>query len=250
MLGIFYGYLNSVKLMRLQVFLSHSGACSRRKALELVKSGKVKVNGSIVIEPSYPIDSSKDSVCLNNKKVFLKEKVYILLNKPRGVTTTKKDYFAEKTVMDLLPSEYKHLNPVGRLDKDTTGLLMLTNDGDLAYKLSHPSFSIDRIYIVYLDKELNENHRKILEKGIDLDGELAFPCKIIPIGNKKIKVIIHQGRKRQIRRMFIELRYKVAGLERIGFGSLDLGSLALGSWRKVSYQELVNLKETIEKNEQ
>lgn len=234
--------------MRLQVFLSHSGVCSRRRALELVKFGKVKVNGSIVAEPSYQVEPSKDSVYLNNKKVFLKEKVYILLNKPRGVTTTKKDYFAEKTVMDLLPPEYKYLNPVGRLDKDTTGLLMLTNDGDLAHQLSHPSFSIDRVYIVHLDKELNENHRKMLEKGIDLDGELTFPCKIIPIGDKKIKVIIHQGRKRQIRRMFIELRYRVAGLERIGFGSLDMGSLALGSWRKVSYQELVNLKEIIEKS--
>ena len=234
--------------MRLQVFLSHSGACSRRRALELIKFGRVKVNGSIIREPSYQVGTNENGVYLDNKKIFLKENIYILLNKPKGVTTTKKDHFAEKTVMDLLPLQYQHLNPVGRLDKDTTGLLILTNDGDLAYKLSHPSFGVDKAYVAYLDKTLSENHKRMLEKGIELDGELTSACKIIQLDEKRIKITIHQGRKRQIRRMLAILRYKVMDLARIEFGGLSLGNLAIGSLRKISDKELIKLQEIVEKS--
>lgn len=228
--------------MRLQVFLSHSGACSRRKALELIKAGKVKVNGSLVIEPSCPIDSTKDIVYLNDKRVLLKEKIYILLNKPRDVTSTRKDPFAKKTVMDLLPAEFSHLFPVGRLDKDTTGLLILTNDGDLSYKLTHPAFSIDKVYVVKLDRPLMEKHRDQIQKGVRIDDEPTSPCKIIKLEDRELKIIIHEGRKRQIKKMFSLFKYKTVELKRVALGNLGLGGLALGHWRRISDIELLNLK--------
>lgn len=228
--------------MRLQVFLSHSGICSRRRALELVQSGKVKVNGLVTKEPSRSINPDKDIVILDNRRVFLKEEIYILLNKPAGITTTKKDRFAKKTVMDLLPLEYKHLFPVGRLDKDTTGLLILTNDGDFSYRLTHPSFSIDKVYVVSLDKKLAENHRRQLQSGVKLDGNLTAPCKIAYLGEKQVKIIIHEGRKRQIKRMFALLEYKVSDLKRVSLGSLSLGDLPIGHWRRISDEELSRLK--------
>ncbi|MBL7130124.1 MAG: rRNA pseudouridine synthase [Candidatus Omnitrophica bacterium] len=275
--------------MRLQVFLSHSGICSRRKALELIKSYKVKVNGLVVTEPSLAIDPNKDIVNLDDRKIFLKEKIYILLNKPRGVTTTKKDRFAKKTVMDLLPGKYKHLFPVGRLDKDTTGLLILTNDGDLSYKLTHPSFSIDKVYIVSLDKELAENHKNQLQKGVNIDGNLTSPCKIIKLDDKTVnpvrelrsltacadggfkppsalsgndhpdvtsglafsngvKITIHEGRKRQIKRMFALFKYKVIDLKRVVLGNLSLGDLSTGHWRKISNEELSKLEAILKGN--
>ena len=228
--------------MRLQVFLSHSGVCSRRKALELVQLGKVKVNGNVVKEPSHQIDGDKDIVVLGGKRVLLKEKEYILINKPKGVTTTKKDRFAEKTIIDLLPAKYKHLFPVGRLDRDTTGLLILTNDGDLSHRLTHPSFKIEKAYVARLNKILAEDHKRQLQSGVKLDDGLTLPCRIAALGDKKVIVIIREGRKRQIRRMFALLRYKVVDLERVRFGNLDLQDLPLGRWRKISAEELSRLK--------
>lgn len=234
--------------MRFQVFLSHSGFCSRRKALELIKSGKVKVNGLVVVEPSYQIDPTKDVVTLDNKEISLKEKVYILLNKPTGVTTTKKDRFAEKTVMDLLPTKYRHLFPVGRLDKDATGLLILTNDGDLSYKLTHPSFIIDKVYVAELNKVLAQNHKNQLQNGVNLDNKITSPCKIVKLGNRRVKIIIHEGRKRQVKRMFALFKYQVADLKRVALGDLCLGNLELGHWRKISNRELLGLRNIIKEN--
>ncbi|NQU19594.1 rRNA pseudouridine synthase [bacterium] len=234
--------------MRFQVFLSHSGFCSRRKALELIKSGKVKVNGLVVVEPSYQIDPTKDVVTLDNKEISLKEKVYILLNKPTGVTTTKKDRFAEKTVMDLLPTKYRHLFPVGRLDKDATGLLILTNDGDLSYKLTHPSFIIDKVYVAELNKVLAQNHKNQLQNGVNLDNKITSPCKIVKLGNRRVKIIIHEGRKRQVKRMFALFKYQVADLKRVSLGNLCLGNLELGHWRKISDRELLGLRNIIKEN--
>ena len=234
--------------MRFQVFLSHSGFCSRRKALELIKSGKVRVNGLVVVEPSCQIDPTKDVVNLDNKEISLKEKVYILLNKPMGVTTTKKDRFADKTVMDLLPAKYRHIFPVGRLDKDTTGLLILTNDGDLSYKLTHPSFIIDKVYVAELNKVLAQNHKNQLQDGVNLDNKITSPCKIVKSDDRKIKIIIHEGRKRQVKRMFALFKYKVADLKRVALGNLCLGNLKLGHWRKISNRELLGLRNIIKGN--
>ena len=234
--------------MRLQVFLSHSGVCSRRKALELIKSGKIKVNYSVVTEPSRQIESSKDIVHLKDKRIFLKEKIYILLNKPKGVTTTKEDRFAKRTVMDLLPNKYKHLFPVGRLDKDTTGLLLLTNDGDLSYKLTHPSFIIDKVYTATLNKALVEDHRNRLQKGVRLDNKLTSPCKIIKLNERKVEITIHEGRKRQIKRMFALFDYGTVELKRESLGNLHIGNLAIGKWREISDRELLQLRKILQLN--
>jgi len=231
--------------MRLQVFLSHSGACSRRKALELIKAGKVSVGGRVETEPSYEVNPADKNIFLNGKRISLKENTYVLLNKPSGVTTTKKDTFADTTVMDLLPAAYQHLFPVGRLDKDSTGLLILTNDGDLSYKLTHPAFGVDKVYIAKLDKELIEPHRNQLQKGVILEGAITSPCRISKIGGREIEIVIHEGRKRQIRKMLALFKYKVLALERIAIGSLNLGNLASGKWREISENELARLKKII-----
>jgi 23S rRNA pseudouridine2605 synthase len=267
--------------MRLQVFLSHAGVASRRKALDLIKSGHVIVNHKKVCEPSYPVQKS-DVIAFDNKRLVLLEEVYLLLNKPKGVVTTASDPFAEKTIMDLLPKNFAHLHPVGRLDKDTTGLLLLTNDGALAHCLSHPSFEVEKTYLVCLDKSLTQDDWRKLEKGILIhsatfklhplgwskntrsrvspsskprpfrpgvegliDEERTSRCRIKNAGPYLYEVVIHEGRKRQIRRMFAALRYRVKELSRIKHGSLVLGDLKPGAWRLLAKDEIARLKKEI-----
>lgn len=216
--------------MRLQVFLSKAGISSRRAAREIIASGRVRVNGKKILEPSFNVNPENDSVFLSNKKILSKKKIYILLNKPRGITTTKKDSHAARIVMDLLPHEYRHLNPVGRLDRDTTGLILLTNDGEMVNRLTHPRFNIEKTYILRLDRKLEQLHRTRLEEGILLEGRYTLPCKIAS-GRGGLQMTLREGRKRQIRRMFLKLGYKVMALKRIREGGLSLGSLPEGKWR-------------------
>lgn len=234
--------------MKLLLFVSHSGLCSRRKAFELIKAGKIKVNGSVEKEPSYRIHPDKDKVFYNGKRISLKEYCYILLHKPKGVTSTKKDHFAEKTVMDLLPQKYKGLWPVGRLDKDTTGLLLCTNDGDLSYRLTHPRFRTPKVYIACLDRPLQSGHKTLLERGVALEDGKTAPCSMSFVKPKKIKVTIHEGRKRQIKRMFALFGYEVKDLKRIAVGPLTLGSLPEGQWRTLFDSEIAELKKDIDKS--
>lgn len=234
--------------MKLLLFVSHSGICSRRKALELIKAGKIKVNGSIEKEPSYRLHPERDSVFYNAKRIFLKQCSYILLHKPKGVTSTKKDRFAEKTVMDLLPQKYKGLWPVGRLDKDTTGLLLCTNDGDLSYRLTHPRFRTPKVYIACLDRPLQSGHKTLLERGVALEDGKTAPCSMSLIAPKKIKIILHEGRKRQIKRMFALFGYVIDDLKRIAVGPLTLGSLPEGQWRTLFDSEIAELKKNTPNN--
>jgi pseudouridine synthase len=226
--------------LRLQVFLSRSGACSRRKALEIVFSGRVTVNGRCVREPSFSVDPQVDRVCLDATPLGAAPPVYIVLHKPKGVVTTKSDRFAEKTVLDLLPEDLRHLNPVGRLDKDTTGLLLLTNDGDAAYRLTHPSVGVDKVYRVRLDKRLDDDDRKRLEAGVFLDGKKTRPCRM-RLRGADVEVTLHEGRKRQVRRMFALLGYGVEELARLRHGPLTLGALAPGRWRRLTSREVRGL---------
>lgn len=227
--------------MRLQVFLSHGGACSRRKALALILSGKVSVNGALCLEPSHPVDPDSDTVLLFGAPVSLKKKIYLLLNKPSGTVTTAYDRFAPKTVLDLLPKEFRHLHPAGRLDKDTKGLLLLTNDGDLAYRLTHPSFEVNKTYRARLSKPMDDRDIQRLEKGVLLDAKKTAPCKIKKVSPAEVEMTIHEGRKRQVRRMFALLNYGVLDLIRIKQGSLDLGGLKTGAWRLLAPQEVAQL---------
>ena len=224
--------------VRLQVFLSHSGACSRRKALEYIRSGNVMVNDQVILEPSYPVENTSDAVFLNGRPISPVQKTYILLNKPKGVVTTVRDRFAEKKVLDLLPKKFGHLYPVGRLDQETTGLLLLTNDGDMAYRLTHPSFEVDKTYHVFLHEPIRDDDRKKLEKGVFLEGKKTAPCKIRKTGPCELEMVIHEGRKRQIRRMLALLRYHVKDLVRIRQGPLTLGDLKTGEWRFLTKEEI------------
>ncbi len=228
--------------MRLQVFLSHNGVCSRRAALKIIFQGRVSVNNHVIREPSCTIDAGKDNVLVDGKRIKQKIYRYIMLNKPTGVVTTKKDRFAKMTVFDLLPEELRHLHPVGRLDKDTEGLLLLTNDGPLTYRLTHPKFAIEKTYYVFIKGHLSLETKNKLEKGMILEGKKTSPAKIEQVKGKdqqtEFYLILHEGRKRQIRLMLEQCGFKVIYLKRIKQGPLVLGSLKPGSFRELSREEV------------
>ena len=227
--------------MRLQVFLSEAGISSRRHAADIIKKGRVQVNGKRILDPSFQVFPEKDRIFFNAKELVSKEKVYIMLNKPKGVTTTRDDPFAKKTVMDLIPAKYNHLKHVGRLDKDTTGLLLLTNDGDLINKLTHPRYNIEKKYTAVLDKRLSDKDKNRLEKGVNLDGRDTAPCIIKITHDNLIDITMHEGRNRQIKRMFSKMGYRVIGLQRTSEGKLHLGGLPEGKWKFLTKEVIDSL---------
>lgn len=233
--------------MRLQVFLSHSRVCSRRKALVLVMQGQVRVNGIIIQEPSYDVNADLDKVYLRNKEITLPQKSYLMLHKPCGFVTTLQDKYASHTVMDLLPEAYKDLYPVGRLDKDSEGLLLFTNDGDFAFRLLHPRFKVDKEYFVEIEGCLAKEDSARLEKGVIIDDRRTHQAKVaLAYAHTKrsaLHITIHEGRKRQIRRMLESVGYKVIRLKRVQYGPLRLGNLAPGKWRLLEQSEVESLVE-------
>lgn len=237
--------VNAVKPgIRLQVFLSRNGVCSRRRAMDVVQDGRVKVNGAVITEPSTPVDPKKDFIVVDGKRIEEKAYVYILLNKPAGYVTTKNDRFAEKTVFDLLPQQYQYLSPVGRLDKDTEGLLILTNDGDFAYKLTHPKFNVEKLYYLRVEGRLSIEKISKLEKGIYIDARRTAASKIRKLretnNSTELTMVIHEGRKRQIRRMFERMGHDVVYLKRVVQGPFSLGELKIGEWRMIDQPTLLN----------
>lgn len=233
-------------MIRLNKYLAHCGLGSRRKCDHLIQSGYVTVNGKTITELGTSIDETNDDVRFDNRPVAnVGRKVYILLNKPAGYVTSVKDELHRKTVLDLIPDEVR-VFPVGRLDKNTVGLLLLTNDGELCYQLTHPKFEIDKIYQVTIDKELRTSDKSKLELGIMLETGMTAPCNIrCSTKNNRARtltVTIHEGKKRQIRRMFDALGYRVKHLERIQFGDLTIGKLPAGGWRYLKDSEILGLK--------
>lgn len=217
----------------LQQFLSQSGVASRRQATQYIKSGKLKVNGRLG-QLGQKVDPSKDKIKFNNKLVkFHEATIYYLLNKPVGYVSTLKDSHASHKVVDLVPKVPK-VWPVGRLDKDSHGLLILTNDGELTHKLTHPSFGHDKEYIATLDKSLDSSALSSLSKGVRLKEGIAKVDKIKKLTQNQISLTIHQGWQRQIRRMFEVLGYQVVDLQRVRIGQIKLGSLPPGQFKKLS----------------
>jgi 23S rRNA pseudouridine2605 synthase len=238
--------LQPVTEMPLNKFIAHAGICSRREAAELVKEGKVKVNGDFVYEPGYKVDSS-DKVVFNNKPLHLqKNLVYILLNKPKDYITTAKDTHGRKTVFELIQrATDERVYPVGRLDRNTTGVLLLTNDGELTQKLTHPSFQIQKIYEVKLDKPLQKKDMEAILKGIQLEDGLIAADAVGYTDLKDKTVIgieIHSGRNRIVRRMFEHLGYDVKNLDRVLFANLTKKNVERGKWRFLNEKEIRLLK--------
>lgn len=228
--------------MRLQVFLSRCGAASRRAAEKLIDGGRVTVNGMLTRQMGVKIDPFRDKVCVDGKEINLPRKICVMLNKPAGYITTKKDIHALQNVMKLLPAGLQGLHPVGRLDKLSRGLLLLTNDGDLTYRLTHPKFAVDKVYQVYIKGLLKDADKNALETGVFLAGEKTAPCRIYDLETKKettaLKIKIHEGKKRQIRLMFAKLGYLVLDLLRVAIGHLTLGDLKEGQWRELEPEEI------------
>ncbi|MEA5005849.1 MAG: pseudouridine synthase [Rikenellaceae bacterium] len=230
--------------IRLNKFISNSGVCSRREADEYIVAGLVSVNGQVVTELGTKIQAS-DDVRFNGERLKGEEKVYIIMNKPKDFVTTLSDPNAEKTVMDLITGKCaQRVYPVGRLDKATTGVLLLTNDGDLTEKLTHPSNKVKKIYHVFLDKNVSGTDFKQLLEGVELeDGPMyADTLSYIDGDNSQIGLEIHSGRNRVVRRLFEALGYKVKKLDRVLFAGLTKKNLRRGQWRFLTEQEITSLK--------
>jgi len=232
--------------MPLNKYVSHAGICGRREAAEMVKKGLVKVNGVVVTEPGHKV-SSGDEVKVNGKKIFLaKNLVYILLNKPKDFITTTDDPQGRKTVLDIIKkATTERVYPVGRLDRNTSGVLLLTNDGELAQKLTHPSNEIKKVYHVTLNKQLEKKDFDKILNGVVLDDGPAS-VDVLAYADAKDKtqigVEIHSGRNRIVRRIFEALGYDVRNLDRVIFAGLTKKNIERGKWRFLSEKEVRDLK--------
>jgi 23S rRNA pseudouridine2605 synthase len=224
--------------------LTESGAGSRRRIADAIKNGGVKVNGRPVENFRHPVNPETDRVTVYGKPVDLKPRrtVYLMVNKPAGIITTTSDERGRSTVLDILPEKYRRLRlyPVGRLDKDSTGLLILTNDGDLTYRLTHPRFEHDKEYLIQIDGVLEPEDRRKLEKGIELEDGMTYPIVVKELKSPPFNYSIttHEGRKRQVRRMLANLGHQTLALRRIRMGSLNLGNLKEGAARELTDAEI------------
>jgi len=230
---------------RLNKYISNCGICSRREADQLISSGKIKVNGNVITELGYKIDRNAQ-VTYNDKPIKPQNYVYILLNKPSGYITTTDDPENRKTVMDLISAATKErVYPVGRLDRNTSGLLLLTNDGDLTNFLTHPSKKISKIYAVTLDKPLAKNDFQKIIDGVELEDGLIEVDEVAYTDandKKQVGIQIHSGKNRVIRRLFQSIGYEVIKLDRVVFGLLTKKDLPRGKWRFLTSLEVNKLK--------
>ena len=223
--------------MRLDKFLANSGVGTRSEVKRLIKDKRVKVNGEIVRSDTLNVNESIDIVLFDDLEVKYKEFYYILLNKPQGYVSAVIDN-VYPPVTDMLPEYgFAKLFPVGRLDVDTTGALLLTNDGELAHKLISPKYHVDKVYEVTVDKKIPGNLREIFKKGIDLDGELTLPADLKIIDDKHAELTLHQGKFHQVKRMFKKFDINVMTLNRKTFAGLSVENLALGEHRELTLEE-------------
>ncbi len=236
-------------LPRLQKILSEIGVASRRQAEGLIREGRVTVNGCVA-QIGDKADPSRDHIKVDGRRVTLSaSKIYLMVNKPKNIITTLNDPEGRPTVVDLVKSHYPRLFPVGRLDYDAEGFLLLTNDGDLAYRLSHPSFEVPRTYRVKVKGKPTREEIRKLSRGVSLTDGPTAPCRIVPLKeteeNSWLEMTLHEGRNRQVKRMWEKMGYSVLKLARVRFGGLSLGKLKPGEYRPLRPAEVEKLKKLI-----
>ena len=241
-----------IEQVRLNKFIASSGLCSRRKADELIEQGVVKVNGITIKELGYSI-TTKDKVTVNGQPVKKGNFVYIKYYKPAGYITTMSDEKGRKTIYDILPDEVKELKPAGRLDKDSTGLLIMTNDGDFINKVTHPSIKIPKIYRVTAEGKMNQQHLLQMAKGIEIEkGKIAYAdSSILDYEGKNtvLQIVLYQGMNRQIRKMLDSLGFPVISLKRISHGTINIQGLKKGQFKYIKPREISDLLKQIQKLE-
>ncbi len=236
--------------MRLNKYIALSGFCSRRKADEYIEAGKVKVNGNTVSDFGFSV-TKNDKVTIEGKLLEPEAKTYIRYYKPAGYITTMDDEKGRKTIYDILPEEVQHLKPVGRLDKDSTGLLILTNDGDFINEFTHPSVKVPKIYRVCAQGKLNLNDLTLMEKGIEIEkGQIAYAlARIIEFEGKNtvLEIILYQGLNRQIRKMLDFLGHSVISLKRLSMGPVDITGLKKGQFKYIKQKQIDQIKNYLKK---
>jgi 23S rRNA pseudouridine2605 synthase len=229
--------------MRLAKYLAHAGVASRRASEAIIADGRVTVDGAVITDPARDVDDSR-AVKVDGRRVKAggHARVVYAVNKPSGVVSTAKDPQGRRTVVALVPSGDR-LYPVGRLDYETTGLILLTNDGDLAHRLTHPSFEVPRTYRARIaNAPINEPALRSLRDGVELEDGLTAPAKVRRVSSSEVELTIHEGRKRQVRRMFEAVGHPVRALERVAFGPLRLGGLDPGEHRALTSAEIERLR--------
>lgn len=236
--------------MRLNKFLAQAGVASRREADRMITEGRVTVNNTVVEELGIQIDPRMDAVRVDGRKIKKeRQEFYLLLNKPTGYLVTLKDPFNRPTVLELLPKLKKRVFPVGRLDMDSEGLLLLTNNGELANRLMHPRYRIKKVYEVRTKGIPSHKSLQRLERGIHLDGKKTAPAVVTHLGsdpkNARIRIELTEGRKREVRRMFEAIGYSLFSLKRINYAGIAIGTLKKGQWRYLTPSEVTHLKKLV-----
>jgi 23S rRNA pseudouridine2605 synthase len=228
--------------IRLQKFLSQAGTASRRGAEELIAAGRVVVNGVVVSEPGTRVDPQRDEVVVDGERVRPAASEWYALHKPRGYLSTRDDPQGRQTLYDLVPPKLRRLFYVGRLDYDSEGLVLLTNDGDTAHRMLHPRFGMEREYEVELDRAADDALVSALVQGVELEDGPARAGAVRRVGVKGLRLTLREGRKREVRRMLAACGHDVRRLRRVRYGPVALGDLEPGAWRKLEKQELAALK--------
>ena len=236
---------------RLQKYLAEAGIASRRKSEEWIASGRVKVNGVVVTALGTKIDPQNDQVLFDDQPVVIsgEKKIYLMLHKPEGYVTTAKEQFGRPAVLDLVRDVKQRIFPVGRLDYDTSGLLLLTNDGELTYRLTHPKYDVDKTYIAKLYGVPDDMDLQKFRRGVMVDGRKTRPAKIRILEIEKdrrfctAEIILHEGKNRQVRKMCDAIKHPVAQLKRVATGTLTLGDLPKGAYRPLTEKEVQYLKQ-------
>lgn len=234
-------------LIRLNKYIADSGYCSRRKADELIAAGTVKVNGVIIIDLGTKISPDANVTVYGDPISYVKKYRYILLNKPKDIITTTSDELGRKTVLSIVKTS-ERIFPVGRLDRNTTGVLLLTNDGELVNRLTHPKYQVERVYVAGLDKNLDFRHAKLISEGVELEDGTTGTCELFinPKDHSEVTISLREGKNREVRRIFEHFGYDVKKLHRKYFATLDVSGMKRGDYRHLTKKEVQDLRKYVQ----